>query len=483
VLGEQYAKLLPSVFDAIVQTVISTCDDFNEDAATSNWSLLYMAIHTAEKVSVSQLQLHRVVFFFLSSFLPLPFPSLLLLLTPGGVSLLSCAKILLAFPGVLAQLTHGPADEGSEPPKKMKRVGKEVELLESPAAHVVAFWDAVMVRPNCNVFCQSSLSHDLRSSSFFLPSFIIIFIHHLLLVTTQKHLVHSHSWVRQAACRLYGIYFAARDATRVLVDSDPSDYLQRPNVVFQLGKQFCQQLDGAHVDTGLANQLVKNLLFVGRALLPLFLTEASQLPPASTSTTRRGGKGKGATTASADPGEDGEDEDDGRPRSGMLWTFKQLAFVARQEAVNTPERSARRECVFKWFAAMLQHMRPHAEVIPRFLLSMVRALYRTEICEKSADEIKVLASEVAHMIRGVVGAEAYLAAHTKVALEVTQSRVSRKHKAAITAVMQPALVPILTLRMDFLKEHARPQDLSPSPLLLLPRHSSLFRFFGVKINF
>ena len=264
--------------------------------------------------------------------------------------------------------------------------------------------------------------------------------------------MHSHSWVRQAASRLLGVYFAARDASQLLVGESSSDYLAEADVVFQLGKQFCLMLEGAHVEANLASQLVKNLFFVGRALLPLFQAEVRQAAapePASHM--------EEDSESEDEEGRDGEDEDaegeDGSAnghaaaaaaaapkRSGLLWTFKQLTFIARQEAVNTPAQTGRRECVFKWYAAMVQHMSSTPELLPRVLLTMVRGLYRTDECPKSPEGIKALAQDVGQLVKGVVGSEAYLTAQSKAEQEAVQARSSRKRKVAMDAITQPALV-------------------------------------------
>lgn len=268
-------------------------------------------------------------------------------------------------------------------------------------------------------------------------------------LVSQKHLLHSHTWVRQAASRLWGVYFAARDPAAVLASPEAGDYLAQPHVLFQVSKHFCEQLEGGNVPRGLSAQLVKNFFFVGRAMFPLFKVEHEQtmLERRQEKRSDKGGHlAKQAAeidseddVAAEEAGEEVEPEAE-RQRSGLLWTYKQLVFVARQEAINTPQQTERRECIFKWFAAMLQHMRSESDVLPRFLLTMVRALYRTEECTKSPDTIRMLAGEVSHLIKEVVGTSAYLATQAKAEQEVTQARATRKRKIAQDVITQPALV-------------------------------------------
>lgn len=126
------------------------------------------------------------------------------------------------------------------------------------------------------------------------------------------------------------------------------------NVLFTLGKSFCRQLEGVHVTAQMADQLTKNMFFVGKRLLVVFKANNEMATAATHAVKRpRGGKrvpanarhDSGSTSeasgtaakAALDEG-DSEESDGGNydpdvtsAKSGLVWTFRQMAFVGHYE--------------------------------------------------------------------------------------------------------------------------------------------------------
>ncbi|KAI8098559.1 uncharacterized protein BX664DRAFT_254120 [Halteromyces radiatus] len=79
-------------------------------------------------------------------------------------------------------------------------------------------------------------------------------------------LLHPHAWIRSSSARLFGVYFAGVDpVTR-------NDYLTRQELR-GLAYSFVEQLKSTYLSEEQANQLVKNLFFIGRCLYYLPVSE------------------------------------------------------------------------------------------------------------------------------------------------------------------------------------------------------------------
>lgn len=81
----------------------------------------------------------------------------------------------------------------------------------------------------------------------------------------QYMLLYPHAWIRSSSARLYGVYFSGIDAqTRMLKDTTtPCRYLSR-DTLRVLATDFLEQLKSNHVTQDQADQIVKNLFFIGK---------------------------------------------------------------------------------------------------------------------------------------------------------------------------------------------------------------------------
>jgi U3 small nucleolar RNA-associated protein 20 len=248
-------------------------------------------------------------------------------------------------------------------------------------------------------------------------------------------LLYDHSWVRLAAAQLIGCYMDAR-APRQIATRTCTDYLGVGDKVFRLGQTFCEQLESTRLDSKLADQLMKNLFFVGRVLFLLHTSGPTPVPVG------RAKKGSNSDAVAASGDGDGDDDSDGDEEavvvqsSGLVWTLKQLSYLARREATTTPEATARRDCIFKVFAALVQFMATSEAVLPH-LKTLVEPLYRTEDSEESPDSIKDLGTQTQKLIEEVVGQAEFSAAFNKARVKVAVQRAHRKQGVQKLAVLNP----------------------------------------------
>lgn len=81
----------------------------------------------------------------------------------------------------------------------------------------------------------------------------------------QYMLLYPHSWIRSSSARLYGVYFSGIDAqSRMIKDTTTQcRYLDRETLRL-LATDFLEQLKSNHVTQDQADQIVKNLFFIGK---------------------------------------------------------------------------------------------------------------------------------------------------------------------------------------------------------------------------
>lgn len=317
------------------------------------------------------------------------------------MSLTSLAKLFRVFPDVLGTWTHlqssGNGVEGGgrtgTTPAKRKRV---------LVGDVTATPKLLPGTPG-TVLCSEGNPAGSNTVEASEPS--VLFWH-----AVKGCLLYSHTWVRLAAARLLGLYFAARVPETLLVGDTRSDVLCQNSTLFTIGKSLCRQIESTHVDEALRTQIVKNLFFVGRALFQVYLLEplTPRVPRAPKRKAERSGEPDegDCNDSNDDVISDNDDDiigdgiDDGpggtkqidvatAQPSGLVWTFKQLSYLARTETTKTPSLYHRREIIFKFFAAMANYMPTSVQLTP-FLIDMIRPLYRTELNGLSPDSIKEL---------------------------------------------------------------------------------------------
>lgn len=206
-----------------------------------------------------------------------------------------------------------------------------------------------------------------------------------------------HAWCRIAACRVLGAYFAAGHTL------DASEYVRA-------ARQLVAQLYSAFLDDALVLQIVRNLVFLGKAFA--------------------NGDADGVEDSDSD-----DVEDDVAPR--LAWLYTKLSHTARLDDGHTRPASGpqRVGAVLKWFAAMATQL--DASITTHFLVHILSPLQRVTDDEQAPDDLKTLASEVQDLIQAQVETTAFTRAYAHVKQTRLEKRRVRKHERLMEDVMDP----------------------------------------------
>ncbi|CAN9508305.1 unnamed protein product [Ophioblennius macclurei] len=281
----------------------------------------------------------------------------------------------------------------------------------------------------------------------------------------ESHLRHPHCWVWLSASQLFGQLFAAQQAAQLVAawrgeeggggDDDASASVATSFITSNLDKKmrelalsFCHQLQSKFLDTASGEQVIKNLLFVGKVI---YLVS----PESEVTSTLEDVKDEEEDKADEEEaeaeeeerekenGEEGEEElekeeedKDDRPPS-LLWLMKKLSLMAKREAAYSPKVPLKRTCVFKFLGAMAMDL--GKERLGPYLTTIITPLYR-ELDSTYADQdptLKNLAQELIELMKKQVGLETFSLAFSAVQKEFSQRRAARKRHRAMQAVVNP----------------------------------------------
>ncbi|XP_037315787.2 small subunit processome component 20 homolog isoform X2 [Pungitius pungitius] len=269
----------------------------------------------------------------------------------------------------------------------------------------------------------------------------------------EAHLRYPHCWVWLTASQLFGQLFAAHPAEQLVAvwrgEGDAS--AQSPATVFitsgldkkmrELALSFCHQLQSKFLDVASGEQVIKNLLFVGKVIY--LLSPESDVTPEEEEkreeeedvVDKEGGEKE--ANGGGEEEEDVADKDD-RPPS-LLWLIKKLSLMAKREAADTPKVPLKRTCVFKFIGAMAIDL--GKDRLGPYLTTLITPLYR-ELDSTYADQdptLKNLAQELVELLKKHVGLERFSLAFSAVQKEFSQRRVARKRHRAMQAVANPEM--------------------------------------------
>ncbi|XP_056223520.1 small subunit processome component 20 homolog [Seriola aureovittata] len=270
----------------------------------------------------------------------------------------------------------------------------------------------------------------------------------------EAHLRYPHCWVWLTASQLFGQLFAAHQAEQLLnvwrgEDGDTSSQSVATAFITsnldkkmrELALSFCNQLQSKFLDTASGEQVIKNLLFVGKVIY-LISPESDVTPPQDVVTEeeqRENGdeeEGHGEEEKEEEEEEEEEDDKDDRPPS-LLWLMNKLSLMAKREAAHTPKVPLKRTCVFKFLGAIAMDL--GKERLGPYLTTIITPLYR-ELDSTYADQdptLKNLAQELIELLKRQVGLEKFSLAFSAVQKEFSQRRAARKRHRAMQAVANP----------------------------------------------
>ncbi|XP_047431848.1 small subunit processome component 20 homolog isoform X2 [Mugil cephalus] len=270
----------------------------------------------------------------------------------------------------------------------------------------------------------------------------------------EAHLRYPHCWVWLTASQLFGQLFAAHQAEQLVAiwrgeggapsQSAATEFISNnlDKKIRELALSFCHQLQSKFLDTASGEQVIKNLLFVGKVIY-LISPESDVAPPQEEEKDeeeqRENGDGEGEQVKEEEEEEEEEENEgdkDDRPPS-LLWLMKKLSLMAKREAAYTPKVPLKRTCVFKFLGAIAMDL--GKERLSPYLSTIITPLYR-ELDSTYADQdptLKNLAQELIELLKRQVGLEKFSLAFSAVQREFSKRRAARKQHRAMQAVANP----------------------------------------------
>ncbi|KAI8646706.1 armadillo-type protein [Parasitella parasitica] len=258
----------------------------------------------------------------------------------------------------------------------------------------------------------------------------------------QYMLLYHHSWIRSSSARLYGVYFSGIDAeSRMIKDTTTKcTYLDRETLC-TLAADFLEQLKSNHVTQDQADQIVKNLFFIGKCFYYMpdkeddHDAEEIKIDDARDEVLDEEKGSKAAQDALAKIAQSAH-------KRSLNWLFRKASFDARGAAIRKIKSAIiLRSSIFKLFAAICNTMT--AEEIPPYLMPVIAPIYRTVNDEQNKaagfEALQQLGNEVLNLLQNKAGPTIYFAVYQRVRQQVIKSREERKSKDAILAISNPAL--------------------------------------------
>ncbi|XP_038143159.1 small subunit processome component 20 homolog [Cyprinodon tularosa] len=266
----------------------------------------------------------------------------------------------------------------------------------------------------------------------------------------EAHLRHPHCWVWLTASQLFGQLFATQPAEQLVAiwKGQEGDASCRPAAIEfitsdldrrmrELALIFCSQLQSKFLDTASGEQVIKNLLFVGKVIYLISPeSDITTLEGEKQSEVENGGDCDPDAEEKEEMEEENDDKDDDKPPS-LLWLMKKLSLMAKREAAYAPKVPLKRTCVFKFLGAIAVDL--GKERLGPYLSTIITPLYR-ELDSTYAEQdptLKNLAQELIELLKKRVGLERFSLAFSAVQREFSQRRAARKRHRAMQAVANP----------------------------------------------
>ncbi|CAG8442214.1 6253_t:CDS:10 [Scutellospora calospora] len=261
----------------------------------------------------------------------------------------------------------------------------------------------------------------------------------------ERHILHSHSWIRLASSRLFGLYFASINPETMIAtgSNKEDDYLTR-DILKKLATSFCIQLKSKFLGQELATQIVKNLFFIGKC----FYHEEDEVD--NSLIKEKDGNNNEESVSKDIDNENYNDVDDVdknihqiinnqttdnvKVKPSLLWLFKKLSYQARFASCNNEEIDYQRTSIYQWLAAMVTYMSPN-DLVLSYLLFIISPIYRLTNDEtikgQNIDNLKQLGKEVLDLLQKRIGTTQYHIAYNKIRQQIFDVRRERKHKRVI----------------------------------------------------
>ncbi|KAM9327768.1 small subunit processome component 20 homolog [Pholidichthys leucotaenia] len=278
----------------------------------------------------------------------------------------------------------------------------------------------------------------------------------------EAHLRYPHCWVWLTASQLFGQLFAAQQAEQLVgfwrgeeaTSSRPTavDFIANnlDKKMRELALSFCYQLQSKFLETASGEQVIRNLLFVGKVIY--LISPESQVTSTEEDVNkeeeqqdvkdeeveqRENGDEEEKEKEEQKEEEEEEDDDGNNKPPSLLWLMKKLSLMAKREAAYAPKVPLKRTCVFKFLGAISMDL--GKERLGPYLTTIITPLYR-ELDSTYAEQdptLKNLAQELIGLLKKQVGLERFSLSFSAVQKEFSLRRAARKRHRAMQAVANP----------------------------------------------
>jgi U3 small nucleolar RNA-associated protein 20 len=295
--------------------------------------------------------------------------------------------------------------------------------------------------------------------------------------------LHFHSWVRLSAARITGFILSTVNLERLnSTNYLASTILGAENELFELGKVCCVQLNSLHLGEPIAEQIVKNLVFlINAANQSNYFLRAQNNP--------------NSQEGSAElEGEEGKSEEEMADSSGegknffLNWLIHRLSYSARTESI------IRRQAIFTTFAALNALLTP--QQLQNYLIPLLHPLIRAASLldsaqgtksalsvanlstdsENSAETLGKTATEIIDLIQSKFSSAKlqpeFVAAYSRVHSAIQSQRESRKRAQKQLAVINPTAAAKQKVAKNLKKREKRRQSVQTMKILKHLPHKS-----------
>ncbi|KRT84681.1 HEAT domain-containing protein [Oryctes borbonicus] len=243
---------------------------------------------------------------------------------------------------------------------------------------------------------------------------------------TQQLLAYPHEWVRLGAAQLLGFVLSSIDIKQLeellLSNSSGIGYLHSDpyNDIKSLTLNLCDQLHPNGVKSNLAEQVVKNLVFIARVLQNIPINGS---------------------------------------KINLLWLTRRMRKIVNSEIVETPSNTTLRTEVFKWIAGIvtaldLNNLQP---ILHHLLAPLVREMVTTD---ESETDLRRLSKDVANLIKKKIGMEKYTDNISKLEQQLSIKRAERKRSRNQLAVTDPEIFARKKIKHHEKKKEAKKRKIS-----------------------
>ncbi|KAK4873532.1 hypothetical protein RN001_015561 [Aquatica leii] len=246
---------------------------------------------------------------------------------------------------------------------------------------------------------------------------------------SQNLLGHPHEWVRLGAAQFLGFVLSSLDVerlSRLILTKETEEIGYLYSAPESSIKSFTLDLSAQlqpDVNSELAEQVIKNLLFIARVLQKVPI---------------------------------GKEDEKG---VNLLWLTKRMRRAVHIEVIKDHNSTVLRTAVFKWIAAVATVLELPAvlSVLHHLLAPLVRELVTTD---ESNAPLRQLAKEVSTLLKNCVGIEVYTSTLAKVEQRVELKRSERKRERTQLAVTDPEMYAKKKIRLNEKKKVLKKRKLA-----------------------